>query len=223
MKKIIGVLVVAFLCAISAESMAQIVGIKGGLNFATIAISEDGEDHSDDVDVNTSYHAGITVEFPLGRVFSFETGALLSVKGYALEAEDSFEEEEFTYNGTASPIYVEVPLLAKLYFDLGGARLFAAAGPYAGYGVAGKYTSEVSFDGQADTNSENLKWGSDEDADFNRLDYGVMVGAGLNLGIIELGAAYGYGLANILPEPTEDFTINNRVLSVSASIKFGGR
>ena len=219
MKKITGILLLAFFCCMAAESSAQILGIRAGLNVANVVM--DDEMFDDELKSKGGLLAGITAEFPLTEAISFETGALLSTKGFKLEYEETWGGETFSGKWSSNPIYIDVPLTAKLYFDLGGARLFGKVGPYVGIGVGGDYKYEMSYDGETESESEKIEWGGD-DADYERLDYGLLLGAGLDLGVIEAGASYGYGLANISPNG-DDFKAHNRVFSIYVGIKFGGR
>ncbi len=213
MKKITGLIVFALLLGISSAAMAQIVGVKAGLNFANIAFDED--DDMEGFENNMGYFAGITAEFPLGNALSLETGLFATQKGYKMD----FSESDFSVTGSFNPIYLEVPLQAKLYFDLGVARLFAAAGPYVAYGLAGNSKFESSFGSESDSDSEKIEWGT-EWGEVNPLDYGLMLGVGASFGTLEVGLSYGYGMGNI--SNSDDDKVSNRVLGVFVALKFGG-
>ena len=221
MKKITGILLMSLLCCITTESIAQILGVRAGLNVANIAIDNELFD-DEDLKSKGGFLAGLTAEFPLSDAISFETGALLSTKGYKMEYEETWAGETYSGKFSTNPIYIDVPLTAKLYFDLGGARLFGKVGPYVGIGVAGDFKYEETSGNETESESEKIEWGGD-DADFERLDYGLLVGAGLDLGVIEAGASYGYGMANITPNGNSDLKVQNRVFSIYVGIKFGGR
>ncbi len=126
MKTFTKILVVVTLLTIVTESKAQIVGIKAGLNLANMVIKNDNMTMSEDFTMNPMFHVGPTLEFPLGEVLSFETGLLLSVKGY------NYDEGQ---HDKTNLFYLDVPLRAKATFDIGGIGIYGAAGPYAGMGI----------------------------------------------------------------------------------------
>jgi hypothetical protein len=226
MKKLMGLLVVVFICSLAAESIAQNIGLKGGLNFAKMYMKVDDETYSDDFKMNLGFLAGVAVEFPLSGFLSFESGLYVSTKGYKILEEHGFtdngETHSNSFKSTANPVYVEIPVMTKIYFDLGGARLYGSAGPYAGIGVAGKVKSAFTMDGETESESEKINWGYGEDDVFKTLDFGILLGAGIDLGVPQIGISYGYGLANIWSD-NSGIEVKNRVLSFTVGLKFGGR
>jgi hypothetical protein len=212
MKKITALIVFALLLGISAGSTAQTVGVKAGLNFANVAIDEDD---TEGIEANMGYFAGITAEFPVGSALAVETGLFASQKGYKMD----YSYDAVSITGSFSPIYLEVPIQAKLYFDLGVARLFAAAGPYVAYGLAGNTKYESSIGNESDSDSDKIEWGT-ELGKINPLDYGLLLGAGASFGTLEVGLSYGYGMGNLSNH--EDDKVSNRVLGIFVALKFGG-
>jgi hypothetical protein len=209
---------IAFL-SFSVSSNAQSFGIKGGFNMSNVAISEDGEDAEEDFKYTPGFHFGPVVDIPLSDNFSIEAGLLATSKGAQMKE----EEMGFEYSMKLFLLYVDVPVLAKVSFDAGGAKIYAAVGPYVGGGIMGKSKYEASYGGETESETEDIEWGSGEDADLKRLDYGVSAGAGVQFGSLQLGVSYGYGLANLDPTSDSDFKINNRVLGVSLGYWFGGK
>jgi hypothetical protein len=135
---------------------------------------------------------------------------ILSSKGY------KYDENE--WKETSNLYYLDIPLNAKTYFDVGGQKVFVTLGPYLGMGLLGKCKSEV--DGESE--SEDVKWGSSDEDDYKRLDFGVAAGAGIELNTIRIGVSYGLGLANISPTTEGGFKISNRVIGISVAYIFGG-
>ena len=91
-------------------------------------------------------------------------------------------------------------------------------GPYVGIGLSGKMKGEVSIDGETTSQEIDIEWGSDIDSDFKRMDFGLIVGTGVELNSIQIGLNYSLGLANILPQNNVKF--RNRVLGISFGYKF---
>ncbi len=207
MKTFTKMLVLFVFLTTTTGTIAQIVGIKAGLNLGNMIVKNDNITMSEDFTMNPMFHIGPTLEFPFGEVLSLETGLLLSVKGF------NYDEEG--YKDKTDLFYLDIPLRAKATFDIGGIGIYGAAGPYAGMGIAGK-----SHKNEGDT---DIQWGSESEDDMKRLDFGLSVGAGVVINAIQLDVSYGLGLANISPVRENNFTIQNRLISLSVGYRFGGK
>ena len=139
---------------------------------------DDDDTYSDDFKMKPGFHVGVTAEFPFSDMVSFETGLLLSTKGYKISEEESIMGETIKIEGKANLLYIDIPLTAKATFDVGGAKLYGTFGPYLGFGLSGKSKTEVSGGGESETEEEDVKWGSGDDDDLKRLDFGLTIGAG---------------------------------------------
>ncbi len=218
MKILMRLLIVAVMFCFAAESYAQTYGVKAGLNLSNMLMKDDDETYSDDFKMVPGFHVGPTAEFPLTDAISFETGLLLSTKGFKINEEEGGAEFKTNIN----LLYLDLPLTAKATYDLNGTKIFGTFGPYIGMGLTGKYKYEMSYEGESESDSESVEWGSDEDSDFKRLDYGLTIGAGVEVKSFIVGVSYGLGLANIAAETEGDYKVNNRVLGISVGYKFGG-
>lgn len=224
MKISIKPLSVVIMLTISMGSYAQIFGVKGGLNLSNLLMKDDEDTYSDDFKMKTGFHAGLTAEFPVTESFSFETGLLLSTKGFRISEEETYLGETETYEGKLNLLYLDIPFTAKAYYDLGGAMIYGVFGPYAGIGLSGKTKVESTYGGESETDEENIKWGSDEaEDDLKRVDFGLTVGAGVELSSVQVGLNYNLGLANISPDTENGNRIKNRVVGLSVGYKFGGK
>lgn len=220
MKNLLKLLIVVIGFTMTTESYAQTFGVKAGLNLSNMLVEDDDDTYSDDFKVNPGFHVGATAEFPITELFSFETGLLLSTKGFKVSEEETFMGETVKYESKLNLIYLDIPLTAKASFDLGGARIYGVFGPYIGMGLSGKSKFEITAMGETETDEEDIKWGSDED-DFKRLDLGLTMGAGVEISSIQIGLSYGLGLANISTYTDGGSKISNRVLGISVGYKFG--
>jgi outer membrane protein W len=220
MKILLKLLSIVVVLTLSAESYAQIIGVKGGLNLSNMIMKDDESTYSDDFKMTPGFHVGPTAEFPISDMLSFETGLLLSTKGFKMEESgDGYE-----YSGNFNLFYVDVPLTVKAAYDVGSFKVYGAVGPYVGVGVSGKTKYKITYGGESQTDTEVVEWGSDPDTDdLKRLDYGAVVGAGVEINAIQIGATYGLGLANISPDTDGGNKISHRVIQVSVGFKFGGK
>ena len=219
MRKLINLLMIFTAMAITTGVFAQSIGIKGGLNLSTMMVKDDDDTYSDDFLLNPGFHAGVVAEFPFGDIFSLEPGLLISTKGYKIDEDMLDMKMKLNVN----PMYIEIPVNGKVAFELGELKIFVTAGPYVGYGLAGKWKIEMTDEsGNKETNEEDILWGSDEgEDDFKNLDYGVTAGACIEFSGVMVGFNYGYGLANLSPHTDHGYIVNNRVMGISAGYKFG--
>lgn len=201
MKQLFRLTAILMVMSFAMNAQAQTFGLKAGLNLASMVIKVDDE-KADDIKTKPGFHIGVTYEMPFGDMLAFEPGLLLSTKGYKMDG----NPDDFVFN----LMYVEIPLNAKAYFDLGELKLFAIAGPYIGIGITGK--SKLGDD------SEDVEWGTDT-GEANRIDFGVNIGAGVQIGAIEAGIGYGLGLGNM--SNADDVSFKHRVFGVSVAYKLG--
>lgn len=214
MRNLIGLFVCVFALTMATQSFAQNFRVKAGLNLSSMLIKDDNKTYSDDFKMKPGFHIGATAEFPVTEMFSFETGLLLSSKGFKLSREG--------YEGKVSLTYLDIPLTGKTFIDIRGIKAYGIFGPYIGIGLSGKEKFDNTYEGETETDENKIKWGSDEEeSDFKRLDYGVIIGAGVELNVIQIGLSYNLGLANISPSTEDGYKISNRVLALSVAYKFG--
>jgi hypothetical protein len=224
MKYLVKLFVVVIALTMTTELFAQNFGLKGGLNLSNMLMKDDEDTYSDDFKMKPGFHIGATAEFPLSDMLSFETGLLLSTKGYKMSEEDTDDGETYKYEVKLNLLYLDIPLTGKATFDVGGAKIYGVFGPYVGMGLSGKTKSEYTDDGETETYEDDIEWGSDEEkSELKRLDFGLTMGAGVEINSIQIGLTYNMGLANISPYTEDGFKINNRVLGLSVGYKFGGK
>lgn len=207
-----------------SKAHAQTYGIRAGLNLATILAKDDEENYSENFKMKPGFHFGPTAEFPISDMFSFETGLLLSMKGFKSSETQTIFGETVKYEAKMTLFYLDVPLTAKATYDLGKAKVYGTFGPYLGIGLVGKTKTKFTSMGETESDTYDMKWGSDEEEDdLKRLDFGLTVGAGVEIKSILIGLSYGLGLANISSYTDEGQKLSNRVLAISVGYKFAGK
>ncbi len=162
-------------------------GIKGGINYSTLAVDVDGMDAENG---KIGLQGGFFARIPLaGEFLFFQPEVLYSSKGSKITYDplrntnfQNGEEVRFNLN------YIDVPLMAIL--KLGPIDI--QGGIYASYLLNAnvknlEYTDAVNPTNLATFNSN----------DFNRIDYGLVGGAALTSNKITIGARYNYGLREI--------------------------
>jgi len=218
MKNLTKVLMILFVVLFCYQTNAQTFGIKGGLNLANMLEKDDDDTYSNDYSMNPGFHLGFTVDVPFNDFLSFEPGLLLTTKG--MKYEDEIMGVDI--KAKANLYYLDIPLTIKASHDLGGGlKMFGAVGPYVGLGLSGKVKATAEYQGEKETEEEDVEWGSDEDEDdLKRLDMGLTFGAGVEINSILVGISYDLGLSNISAYQDYGTTSKNRVLKFSVGYRF---
>jgi len=221
MKKL---LAIALCAGLFTTAKSQKVYVQGGVNFANITTSNSGS--TEKSHLLTSFNAGIMARSNNAEPVALEAGLLLEGKG----SKASSGSGNTYYNATFNPLYLELPvnLVLRLPLEGSNSNIFINAGPYVAMGIAGKSKVNGQLAGAAFSSSKNIQFTdtdptSDDQAysKLKRYDYGVNVGAGVDLGKILLKANYGIGLAKISSMQTDNgANAKNkyRVVSVSLGI-----
>ena len=196
MKKVILTMIVCF--GVIAAS-AQRLGVKAGLNIAnaTYEIS--------DADLSTKSLTGplfgLVADFNLANEWSLNSGLLYTQKGIKMD-----------FGGIEAKIpvsYLEIPANFAYKYELESIALFAQAGPYAAIGLSAK--------AKAGGEEEKIEFGSG-DEQIKQLDAGLNIGAGIEIGQLQLNANYGFGLINI--ENADEAKMKHSVFSISLAYFF---
>ena len=204
-------------------TFSQIFGVRGGLNLSNMLMKDKDYDFSEDFKIKPGFMIGPTADFSISSVLSIETGLLLSTKGYKHSYKGTYYKGgSYESNTKLNLLYLDIPIIMKGNYSISEQTyLFLAAGPYIGIGLTGKIKSESISNGEKETDSRDMEWGSDKENDFlKRLDYGLNFGAGVEFNSIQIALSYGLGLANISTYTDDDVKIKNRVLQFSLGYRF---
>lgn len=233
MKKIIGLLLVAFLTGGIKYATAQSntkgkisFGAQIGFNAAYYGLSDEYKQMVKEDDGLTlpipSFHIGLFADYAVSDNFSIRPGLRYSGKGYKEKWSDDGYEEYEAGSIKESLGYIEIPINAVFKSN----KILFGAGPYIGYALSGKWNTvrqDLDDDGnvQHETkDSDKIAFGSEYEGGYKRVDYGMNALLGFRITqqfSIDLG--YSLGLNNIFYSGSEDY-IKNRVVSVSLSYLF---
>lgn len=163
----------------SAEnSLSTKFGLKAGLNLANLYV-----DDVQDENFKAGFSAGMYAKLPIVRGFSIQPELLYSNKGAKLTYDNLLGSGEYRFNLH----YVELPVMAVINVVK---NFNIHAGPYVSY-LAGANVTRLNDDNEltriADLKADN----------FNRIDYGLAGGIGLDFQNLTIGARYNYGLREI--------------------------
>lgn len=154
-------------------------GIKGGVNLTNMFVDEVSDEN-----MKVGFNAGFFAKLPVTRGFSIQPELLYTSKG-AKETYNNIIQGEGEYRFNLN--YIELPVLAVINV----AKNFNIhAGPYVSY-LAAANIKNLHEDHSQDEIAE-----LDTD-DFNRVDYGLVGGLGIDISNFTIGARYNYGLREI--------------------------
>lgn len=219
MKKL---LAIALCVGLFTTAKSQIY-VQGGLNFANITNSNSGSTQKNNM--LTTFNAGFMGRSNSSENIALEAGILLDGRGSKAESGSGNNYYKATFN----PLYLEVPVNLILRLPLESkSNIFINAGPYIAMGIAGKSKLDGQLAGAPIHSTQDIQFTStDPNANdqayskLKRFDYGINVGAGLDLKKILLKVNYGYGLAKINSTQTNNSTNDKdkyRTVSISVGI-----
>ncbi|MCS3797669.1 porin family protein [Niastella sp. OAS944] len=161
------------------NSLTPKFGIKGGVNLTNMFVDEVSDEN-----MKVGFNAGFFAKLPVTRGFSIQPELLYTSKG-AKEKYNNFIQGAGEYRFNLN--YIELPVLAVINV----AKNFNVhAGPYVSYLAAANIKNlhdDHSQDEIAELDADN----------FNRFDYGLVGGLGVDISNFTIGARYNYGLREI--------------------------
>jgi hypothetical protein len=165
--------------AFSQESNVTRFGVKGGVNFSNFRI-DDVEDNN----LKAGLNLGLFMKLPISDVVAIQPELLYSSKGSKLKYDNIIQGKgEYRFNMN----YLELPVMGVFHI---GDVFNVQVGPYISYLTSANIKNmdeDLTIQGVTDLKEDN----------FNRLDYGVAAGVGLDFNGFVVGARYNYGLKEV--------------------------
>jgi len=212
MKKVLlaGILSIFFV----SVSFAQVkFGVTAGLNVSRMTASGGGE--SDNTDFKAGFQAGLVADLGISPSFSIIPELLFSQRG----GKDSYSEGGGKWTSSETLNYLQLPVNAAYKIDAGyGSKVLIFAGPYLGYGLSGKMKGTYEENGDKETESVDLKFGSGDDK-LKAIDFGINAGVGYQFEKIFFKLQFNQGLSNLLND-SPDWSMKNQNITVSAGYFF---
>lgn len=185
----------------ASVSQAQVagldIGVTAGVNFATVA----GDDTEGSKNL-TGFMVGVSFIHRVTDMFAFQPEIAYSRKGTGVE--EAGEE------GEVKLAYIDVPLLAKISLgtSMGQARPALYFGPYTAINIG------------CDLKSGGVSIECDEfGLEPETFDFGIVAGAGIDFGNMNVFARYQLGLKDIGEDGGD---AKNRVIQVGGRFSFRG-
>lgn len=207
MKKLLLIVSVILLSTSVAQAQKLKVGIKGGVNSATLGAEGLGKLKS-----KIGYHVGGMLEIPIYEYFSIQPEVLYSVQG----ASYSGTKKEVGIDLDIELNYIQVPIMAKFNAT---DKFSIEIGPEVGYLNSSKSQYEGTIDGVGTIEGDDL-------FEFESIDVALSIGATYQLPIgVFLSARYNMGQTNLNDKSLYDsyfgdLKIYNKVLQFSVGYIF---
>ncbi len=193
--------------AIVSQVQAQSFGVQAGFNFSSM-LEKDDDGKDNNYKIAPGFNIGGVAEMPITDMFSVQAKLLFTSKGF------NYKTSSSSTKVNCFLFYTEIPIMAKANFEISDIGVFGLLGPYFGFGLGGRLKSG--------STTVSIDWGSDgNNDDLKRFDFGMSIGAGVNISVFQFGMNYNLGLANISAY-TDDGTKNkNRSFNLFAVYVFG--
>ncbi len=215
MKKtiLIAVISIATLTVLNAQNAK--IGFTAGTLFSNYTAKVDGE--TDNANSVAGLTAGILVDIPAGKNFSFQPGINFVQKG---------TKDEETYMGVTDKYKlcinaIELPL-NFLYNAAGNTgNFFVGAGPSLAFAISGK----VKYDDGTDSYSEDIKFGNNEaEDDLKGMDFGANFLTGYRFpNGLQVSAHYNMGLSNLMIGGSENGTLKSHYFGIKLGFLLKGK
>ncbi len=208
----------AFLLIGGFNTQAQTFRVHAGLNLANMIVDTDQETR-----LSSGLLVGMTGEFTISHYISLEAGLCRSPKGFKLVTIEEISGETRKDKYLFGPNYVDLFVNAKGSYEAGNIRIFCTAGPYIGIGIGGKEKTINYTEGEKiSTSFHDLSWGQGEDNEIMRYDFGISIGAGIEVREIQYRLFYQWGLPDVSPNIESWQVLKNRVMGISVGFRFAG-
>ena len=211
-KKFCTVLFVAVLTVSYAQAQFTF-GVRAGFN--STRLSEKDGDRKTNSYFRAGFQIGAVSEYAISDVFVIQPSILFATQGGLIE-------NSYYLDWKRSINYLQIPVNVLIKLNLGETKLLLQAGTYFGYALSGKYKWESKL-GLYSKGEYKIKFGNNYGENMIKpFDYGIGLGAGLQVYNFQVGLGYNFGLANISPAPrSSKYSMKNNGMAVTLTYLFG--
>lgn len=202
MRLIASTVVCALACGAPAFAQEISGGVKGGVGFSKVVFSEESVDIG--LNSRTGVIAGGFLTWPVTSRFDIQPEVLFAMKGS--------EFDEVGVEGEIQLNYLDIPVLFRYRAPASAtSTVVLFGGPSLGLNLSADARGE--FFG-----SEQEEDISDEVTTF---DFGIVIGAGFEVGRFTIDGRYTWGLTNINDSVSDpELTVHNRAFAILAGFRF---
>ncbi len=180
MKRLLA-LIAAFFIFIPVVRAQSGFGIKGGLNFNTMSDIKPTDGGVINVKARTGYHFGVMYKLQVPLVgLAIQPELLYINKSSKIDADVDGLPRPFYYGQETKLHYFQLPVGFQWGLDLVMLRPYLQVTPFVGYAIAkGGFYDNVAWD------------------NINRFEYGIGLGAGLEVWKIQISGRYSWDLGKV--------------------------
>lgn len=193
------------------------LGFKGGMTLSDVKFTPGVEQN-----MLQGTEFGIVARYSEEKIFGLMAEVKFTQRGW----KENFKETDFRYQRRLN--YIEVPVMTHINFGTRTFRGFVNLGPSVSFMISSNidsnfdYNDPASVDGFPVSNRHLNQMHMDIK---NKIDYGIVGGAGVELRIgsrnaIMLEGRYYFGLGNIFPSAKKDEFSASRLTSVEVSLAY---
>lgn len=217
MKKIIICIILLSFGDLASAQRFHIIP-KIGVNLADVNFDSDHEWEGQES--LPAIIGGVALNVGISRILSLQPEIIYSQKGFAVK-----ESGIVDYDGTYRLDYIEIPVLLKTTFGSGLLEIYLNAGPTFGYFLGGRVKGSWNLLIQEEIN-KSIKFTEEpkelQDVNANRIEVGIGVGGGLNIGItkftkVVLDYRYGDAFTNY----SKDYKSKNKTNALVLGLQMG--
>ena len=225
MKKIIVLILMFVMVAVSVPNLQAQVSLRGGINIASMSANATEKNYKDYENQSiVGFQLALAMPFKVANNVAIQPELVFIQKGGKSQY---VSDENNKYVSTFTSNYIEVPLSLKL--GLGntsgdGIGFYVLGGPYVGIALNGKYKNELTVLGITSSSTKTVDYSNDTNQE-KRIDWGVNLGAGLSLGKMYLEGRYNLGINNLLDNSANNSNSNapyrrNRGIGLTVGVHF---
>jgi len=211
-------LIIGLLLSLSSIAHAQKIGIRAGMNFANMKITNDHHIFGTDARHKLGAHFGLMTDFAFGANFSIEGALGISTKGYQVKVEETkpLSGLKITTTGKRSMNYLDIPVRLKMQTSNTQTKYFATFGPQISIGLTGKWHTEKLLSEKNTIEGKQISWNDENDVNsYKRLDFGYSVGIGAEMNTLIVEFSFSGSLGNISATNNLGNLAKNQVFSLS--------
>lgn len=215
MKNLLLIAVFSIVTNFIANAQSPRIGFTAGAAFANLKAKIDNESESGDSKVGLT--AGLFVDIPVGKNFSFQPALNFVQKG---------TKDEETYMGVTDKTKIfmnaiELPLNFLYNASSNTGNFFIGAGPSLSFYVSGK----IKVDDGTDAGSIDIKFGNNEEEDdFKPMDFGANFLTGYRFpNGLQISGHYNAGLSNLIIDGSSDFSMKSSYFGVKIGFLMNGK
>lgn len=181
---------------IAWTGVAQTGKASVGLSFSSYFVTDGTNVYSEDYHHTIGPHLGVSAPVLSTDLVSVWTGLGLTTRGFTYNFTYNLFGEEWEQCGRQSMFYLDVPLLARVDFQIKSLQFYGAAGWYLAYGLYGRQVLKEGPVGDLEvTDRYAVEWGSD--GYYRRLDHGANAALGIQFNQFDFELAYLLGLRDL--------------------------